>query len=119
LHFRENFRYYGQFSLRNFRENENKFSRKCENALSYHIAHYHKGYQKYPNVSHNIGQLFLPKISSPNLYINKILYMQYRKFPPESWYSCYCKDFSIVAEPEPEEAASFALPELRPEPHRN
>jgi hypothetical protein len=31
LHFRENFRYFRQFSLWNVRENENKFSRKCEN----------------------------------------------------------------------------------------
>jgi hypothetical protein len=30
-HFGENFRYFRQFSLINFRKNENKFSRKCKN----------------------------------------------------------------------------------------
>jgi hypothetical protein len=29
--FRESFRYFRIFSFENFRENENKFSRKCEN----------------------------------------------------------------------------------------
>jgi hypothetical protein len=71
LHFRENFRenshYFRHFLLRNFRENENKFSQKCEKR-TFSFQHYRIGsaFDSFPNPDRDPEGLKRNKMNEKN-----------------------------------------------------